>query len=145
MITLTGGEKYNIKQIVILISEMYPSIQPLVEKDKIPDSDVRSLYVFGLKIFTGLYQGLTTNIIKHDPELKKMFFEFDMIYSESGVTSYNKEYIINAMKELPALQKKLISLIDDDTSARDGVLQEIMKKLNIKDPNAKKRKSSFFD
>ena len=34
MVMLTGGEKYNTKQIIIKISEIYPSIKEIVADEK---------------------------------------------------------------------------------------------------------------
>lgn len=141
MVMLTGGEKYNTKQIIIKINELYPSIKDIVEKEgHISGSALANLYNVTLEIFTQL-STLTINIINSSKVLQEVFNSLQEIHYYSGVNSQNKQILIDVSKRIPELQEELINMVESDTSNRDAVLRQIMDELGIVDPNAKKKRS----
>ena len=138
---LTGGEKYNTKQIIIKINEIYPGIKSIVESDKIPSgSSLNKLYDTTLEIFITL-SNLTINIINSSRSLKEIFDMLQQVHYYKDVNSNNKQVLIEVSKRIPELQDELINMVESDTTNRDAVLRQIMDELGIVDPNAKKKRS----
>ncbi len=140
---LTGGEKYNTKQIIIKISEIYPNIKTLLEDEKhaTSNSSLSSYYNYTLEIFTLLMTNLTNNIITAIPAIRDIFAQLQEVHYYKDVNNNNKEALITVVKRIPELQEELIKLVEGDTTNRDAVLKQIMDELGIVDPNAKKRHS----
>ena len=81
MVMLTGGEKYNTKQIIIKINDIYPGIKSIVESDKNPSgSSLNKLYDTTLEIFIAL-SNLTVNIISSSRTLKEIFDMLQQVLS----------------------------------------------------------------
>ena len=136
MMTLTGGEKYIVKTLVVEINELYPKM----EKDiKHP----AKLYDYTLEIFVKLSK-LTINIIETNPVIRNSFNTLQEIHNYSSANRHNTQLIEDFVKTVPDLIDGLIKLVDDDTSMRDSVLRQIMEELGIVDPNAKKKRTSSF-
>ena len=141
MVMLTGGEKYNTKQLIIKINEIYPGIKGIVENDKNPSgSSLNKLYETTLEIFIGL-STLTVNIIGSSKVLKEVFDSLQEVHYYKDVNSHNKQALIDVSKRIPELQEELINMVESDTTNRDSVLRQIMDELGIVDPNAKKKRS----
>lgn len=141
MVMLTGGEKYNTKQIIIKINELYPDIKDIVEKEsQISGGSLGKLYSVTLEIFTQL-STLTINIINSSKVLQEIFNSLQEVHYFSSVNSHNKQILIDVSKRIPELQDELINMVESDTSNRDAVLRQIMDELGIIDPNAKKKRS----
>ena len=141
MVMLTGGEKYNTKQIIIKINELYPDIKDIVEKEsQISGGSLGKLYSVTLEIFTQL-STLTINIINSSKVLQEIFNSLQEVHYVSSVNSHNKQILIDVSKRIPELQDELINMVESDTSNRDAVLRQIMDELGIIDPNAKKKRS----
>jgi len=142
MMTLTGGEKYIVKTIIVEINEIYSKINGVLEKNNV---DVNKLYDYTLEIFTKLSK-LTINIIDTNPVIRNSFNTLQEIHKYASCNSHNKQTILEFVKTVPELVDGLIKLANDDTTARDKVLIQIMEELGIVDPNAKKKRgSSFWD
>lgn len=141
MVMLTGGEKYNTKQIIISISQIYPNIKGIVETEKIISSaSLTKLYDATLNIFMNL-SNLTINIINSSKVLSEVFNSLQQVHYYKDVNSYNKQALIDVCKRIPELQEELINMVESDTTNRDAVLRQIMDELGIVDPNAKKKRS----
>ena len=141
MVMLTGGEKYNTKQIIVKINEIYPGIKDIVEKEgHIGGASLNKLYNVTLEIFIQL-STLTLNIINSSKILSEIFTSLQEIHYYKDVNSNNKQTLIQVSKRIPELQDELINLVESDTSNRDAVLRQIMDELGIIDPNAKKKRS----
>ena len=139
---LTGGEKYNTKQIILKINEIYPKIKELTANDSYKDngSSLTSLYNYTLDILEALTT-LTINIINSSKTLSDIFNLLQEIHLYKSVCNSNKGLISQAVEQIPALQEELINLVENDTTNRDAVLRQIMDELGIVDPNAKKKRS----
>lgn len=142
MIMLTGGEKYNTKNIIIKISEIYPKIKEITSNEKYVNnnSNLTSLYNYTLEIFTLLFS-LTTNIINSSKTLAEIFNLLQEVHYYKDVNKNNKDNLITVVGRIPELQEELINMVESDTSNRDAVLRQIMDELGIVDPNAKKKRS----
>lgn len=142
MIMLTGGEKYNTKNIIVKISEIYPKIKEITSNDKYVNnnSNLTSLYNYTLEIFTLLFS-LTTNIINSSKTLAEIFNLLQEVHYYKDVNKNNKDNLITVVGRIPELQEELINMVESDTSNRDAVLRQIMDELGIVDPNAKKKRS----
>lgn len=142
MIMLTGGEKYNAKQIIVKISEIYPKISEIISKESYVsnNSSLKSLYDCTLDIFNAL-TALTLNIITSTKEINEIFNLLQEVHYYKDVNSKNKEFLIEAVSKIPVLQDELIKLVESDTTNRDAVLRQIMDELGIVDPNSKKKRS----
>lgn len=142
MAMLTGGEKYNTKQIIIKISESYPKIKEIIgNPDYVNDNHaLTTLYDFTLEVFTSL-QTLTINIINSSATLRQIFTSLQEVHYYAKVSENNKQNLIDVVGQIPALQDELINLVESDTTNRDAVLKQIMDELQIVDPNAKKKRS----
>ena len=141
MVMLTGGEKYNAKQIIVKISEIYPGIKNIIEKDKgFSGSSLNKLYDATLEIFISL-SNLTINIISSSRVLSEVFEQLQAVHYYKDVNGHNKQILIDVSKRIPELQDELINMVESDTTNRDAVLRQIMDELGIVDPNAKKKRS----
>lgn len=142
MIMLTGGEKYNTKQIILKISEVYPKIKDVTSDESYMNNhdSLSALYDYTLEIFTAL-TSLTINIINSSKDLMDIFNLLQEVHSYKSACSSNKQSIIEAANQIPTLQEELIKLVENDTTNRDAVLRQIMDELGIVDPNAKKKRS----
>lgn len=141
MIMLTGGEKYNTKQIIIKINDLYPKIKDIVESEKnIGGSSLDKLYNVTLEIFMAL-SNLTINIINSSSILRDVFNLLQEVHYYKDVNGHNKQTLIEVSKRIPELQEELINMVESDTTNRDAVLRQIMDELGIVDPNAKKKRS----
>lgn len=142
MAMLTGGEKYNTKQIIIKVSEVYPKIKEIVDNPNYVNDNhaLATLYDITLDIFTAL-QTLTINIINSAPNLRDTFFLLQEVHFYAKVSESNKQNLIEVVGRIPQLQDELINLVESDTTNRDAVLKQIMDELQIVDPNAKKKRS----
>ena len=139
--TLTGGEKYIVKTMVMEINKIYSSLKADFDANNV---DMNKLYDCTLVIFTKL-SNLTINIIDTNPVIRKSFNELQEIHKYSSCNSSNQQQLLDFFDTIPQLVDALIKLVNDDTSARDTVLRQIMEELGIVDPNAKKKKSSVWD
>ena len=142
MTPLTGGEKYNVKQIIIKINDIYPNVKEITGDEKYTNNngDLAKLYDYTLEIFLAL-SNLTLNIINTSNVLRDGFNLLQEVHYYKDVNKNNKENLIKAVSEIPAIQEELINLVESDTTNRDAVLRQIMDELGIVDPNAKKKKS----
>ena len=142
MVMLTGGEKYNTKQIIVKISEIYPNIKEIISDENYVNnaSSLASLYDYTLEIFTALF-ALTINIINSSSKLSEVFGMLQEVHYYKSVSDKNKNMLIEVVKRIPELQDELIQLVENDTTNRDTVLRQIMDELGIVDPNAKKKRS----
>lgn len=142
MVMLTGGEKYNTKQIIVKISEIYPNIKEIISDENYVNnaSSLASLYDYTLEIFTALF-ALTINIINSSSKLSEVFGMLQEVHYYKSVSDKNKNMLIEVVKRIPELQDELIQLVENDTTNRDAVLRQIMDELGIVDPNAKKKRS----
>jgi flagellin-specific chaperone FliS len=140
---LTGGEKYNTKQIIIKISEIYPKIKDIISNEKYVNNNANltSLYNYTLEIFTNLYSLSTTNILNSSPAIAETFNLLQQVHCYKSVNNSNKQALIDVVNKIPQLQEELIKLVESDTTNRDAVLRQIMDELGIVDPNAKKKRS----
>lgn len=136
---LTGGEKYNTKQIIVKISEIYPDIKKLEGKDN--HSSLSSLYNHTLEIFNLLMTQLTNNIITSNTSIREIFNLLQEVHYYKDVNAKNKQALLDVVSRIPELQEELIKLVEGDTSNRESVLKQIMDELGIVDPNAKKKHS----
>lgn len=141
MVMLTGGEKYNTKQIIVKISEVYPNIKEIISDENYVNNSasLSSLYDYTLEIFTALFS-LTINIINSSSNLSQTFGMLQEVHYYKSVNDRNKDMLIEVVKRIPALQDELIQLVENDTTNRDAVLRQIMDELGIVDPNAKKKR-----
>ena len=142
MTPLTGGEKYNTKQLIVKVNEIYPRIEEITKKANFENNngDLAKLYDYTLEIFMGL-TALTLNIINSSTVLRDEFGVLQEVHYYKDVNKSNKEALLKAVDGVPSLQEELINLVESDTSNRDAVLRQIMDELGIVDPNAKKKKS----
>ena len=141
MVMLTGGEKYNTKQLIIKVNVIYMNIQSLVESDsELTMDSLNDLYDATLMIFMTMAT-LTVNIINSTPKIKEIFDLLQEVHYYNEVNDNNKDNLIKVAKMIPQLQDELIGLVENDTSNRDAVLRQIMDELGIVDPNAKKKRS----
>lgn len=142
MIMLTGGEKYNTKNIILKINDIYPKISEIISNEKYThnNSMLTDLYNYTLEIFIAL-TNLTTNIINSSSELKGCFDLLQDVHYYKSVSAHNKDKLIEVVNRIPQLQEELIKLVENDTTNRDAVLRQIMDELGIVDPNAKKKRS----
>ena len=142
---LTGGEKYNVKNIIIKINDIYPKIKDIISDEKYMNhsSNLNELYNHTLEIFMLLSQ-LTINIINSTPDILACFNLLQEVHYYKGVNGNNKNALIEVVNKLPTLQEALIKLVEDDTTNRDSVLKQIMDELGIVDPNAKKKRTSLW-
>lgn len=142
MVMLTGGEKYNTKQIILKINEIYPKIKDITSNVSYQNNSgsLSALYNYTLEIFDSLTT-LTINIINSSQTLSDIFNLLQEIHLYKSVCSSNKGLIAQAVEQIPALQEELINLVENDTTNRDAVLRQIMDELGIVDPNAKKKRS----
>ena len=141
MVMLTGGEKYNTKQIIVKISEVYPNIKEIITDENYVNNNqaLASLYDYTLEIFTALFS-LTINIINSSSKLAEVFNMLQEVHYYKSVNEMNKPVLIEVVKRIPVLQDELIQLVENDTTNRDAVLRQIMDELGIVDPNAKKKR-----
>ena len=138
---LTGGEKYNTKQIIIKVNEIYPKIKEIIDNENnINSKSLANLYDYTLDIFTSLIS-LTINIINSSRPLLEIFNSLQEVHLYKGVNKQNEKLLIDVSKRIPELQEELIKLVETDTTNRDAVLRQIMDELGIVDPNAKKKRS----
>ena len=147
MMTLTGGEKYIVKTLVIEINAMHPKIAEIISKEGFESNskDIAALYDYTLEIFLKLSK-MTINMIESNNTVRGAFTKLQEIHYHSAPTKETTPMIAEVSKEIPNLVDALIKMVDDDTSMRDGVLRQIMEELGIVDPNAKKKRgSSFWD
>ena len=142
MIMLTGGEKYNTKQIILKINDIYPKVKKITDDESYVNNqgDLKHLYEYTLEIFTAL-TALTINIINSSSDLASIFNSLQEVHYYKDVNNSNKQTLIDVVKKIPALQEELIKLVENDTTNRDAVLRQIMDELGIVDPNAKKKRS----
>ena len=140
MVMLTGGEKYRVKQIIIKISELYPSIKEITSKENYGGSNLDSLYKSTLEILNSLVS-LTINIINSSSTLNETFNLLQEVHKYKGASNKNKDNLIKVANMIPDLQEELINMVESDTTNRDAVLRQIMDELGIVDPNAKKKHS----
>ena len=142
MIMLTGGEKYNTKQIILKINDLYPKIKEITKDESYMNNNgsLSSLYDYTLEIFTSL-TSLTINIINSSKDLLEIFNLLQEVHSYKDVNNKNKVILIDVVSRIPTLQEELIALVENDTTNRDAVLRQIMDELGIVDPNAKKKRS----
>lgn len=142
MIMLTGGEKYNTKQIILKINEIYPKIKEITSDESYMSNNgsLSSLYDYTLEIFTSL-TSLTINIINSSKDLLEIFNLLQEVHFYKDVNNKNKMILVDVVSRIPTLQEELINLVENDTTNRDAVLRQIMDELGIVDPNAKKKRS----
>lgn len=142
MIMLTGGEKYNTKQIILKINDIYPKVKKIIEDESYVNNQgsLKHLYDYTLEIFTAL-TALTINIINSSSDLTSIFNSLQEVHYHKDVNNSNKQTLIDVVNKIPTLQEELIKLVENDTTNRDAVLRQIMDELGIVDPNAKKKRS----
>lgn len=140
MVMLTGGEKYRVKQIIVKISEVYPSIKEITSKGNYSSNELSSLYKQTLDILN-VFISMTTNIINSSKVLSDFFNLAQEVHKYKSVSNNNKDNLISLAKMVPDLQEELINMVESDTTNRDAVLRQIMDELGIVDPNAKKKHS----
>lgn len=137
---LTGGEKYRVKQIIIKISEIYPSIEEITSKENYKGSNMDALYKSTLEILNA-FISLTINIITSSKVLNEAFNLLQEVHKYKGVNNTNRDNLIKISKMIPEVQEELINMVESDTTNRESVLRQIMDELGIVDPNAKKKHS----
>ena len=117
MIMLTGGEKYNTKNIILKINDIYPKISEIISNEKYThnNSMLTDLYNYTLEIFIAL-TNLTTNIINSSSELKGCFDLLQDVHYYKSVSAHNKDKLIEVVNRIPQLQedaKKKFSTLDE--------------------------------